>query len=65
MTNDKMTDFVRKAINFGHRNGLNIVELALAFSTGRRCNHVQYIELCTYFKDEKNCADYYNNIAER
>ena len=48
-----MTDFVRKAINFGHRNGLNVVELALAFSTGRRCNHEQYIELCTYFKDEK------------
>lgn len=57
-----MTNFLKKALNYGIRNGLNIPELALAFSTGTRCTHSEYLELCTYFKSQENCDRYYTSL---
>lgn len=57
-----MSDFLKRALNFGIRNGLNVVELALAFSTGSRCTHAQYLELCKYFKKQENTDRYYTFV---
>lgn len=57
-----MSNFLKKALNYGIRNGLNVVELALAFSTGTRCTYSEYLELCTYFKEQENCNRYYTFV---
>lgn len=58
----EVDDFVRRAVNFGQRNGLNIPELALAFSTGTRCTHDEYLRLCKWLKDDENADKYYSGV---
>lgn len=55
-------DFIKRAVNFGQRNGLNIPELALAFSDGRRCSHEDYLKLCKWFKNQENVDRYYSGV---
>ncbi len=55
-------DFIRRVVNFGQRNGLNIPELALAFSDGRRCSHEEYLKLCKWFKNQENVDKYYSGV---
>ena len=55
-------DFIKRAVNFGQRNGLNIPELALAFSDGRRCSYEDYLKLCKWFKNQENVDRYYSGV---
>lgn len=55
-------DFIKRAVNFGQRNGLNIPELALAFSDGRRCSHEDYLKLCKWLKNQENVDRYYSGV---
>ena len=56
-----MTEFMRRVLNFGIRNGLNVPELALAMANGR-CTHSEYLEVCAYFKSQKNVDRYYTSV---
>lgn len=53
-----MNDFIKRAINYGINNGLNIPELALFLLNGR-CTHEEYLSFCTYFKNNEHLNKYY------
>ena len=57
-----MTAFLRKALNYGIRNGLNVSELLHTFATGTRCSYSEYLEICNYFKSQENCDRYYTFV---
>lgn len=58
-----MSDFLKRALNFGIRHGLSVSECKLAFSTGVRCSYSDYLEICEYFKMQEHC-DRYSTYVE-
>ena len=57
-----MTAFLRKALNYGIRNGLSVSELLHTFSTGTRCSYFEYLEILTYFRLQENLDRYYTFV---